>query len=165
MNDLYIAEDGTVHARDSSHTAGTSTSATYHSQNYDSSSCEVSTGRKLCFWLCSLAAALCVGVFLVTLCDFIDLGNGDFLEFFEWILPYGIMGGSLLGMLLYGCDGADDLSYNLGAFILSPLCAALGAIGIGFVICVIPYVLIGVGYLLAIILGLSLLVAIISGGD
>lgn len=167
MNDIYIAEDGTIHTRGNSSATSTnsSSSATYHSYSNETSFYEVSTARKLWFWLYSITSAFLIGTGLASICSAIDLGSGGFLEFFEMILPYGVIGGSVLGSILYGCNGADSLSYNMGAFILSPLCAIAGVIGIGLIICIVPFILICIWYVFVIALVIGVIVGIISGGD
>ena len=167
MNDIYIADDGTIRSRNatSAASAGSSTSTSYQTYHSDISSYEVSTGRKVWFWVYSIVSALAVGVILSAICSAIDLGDGAFVGFFETILPFGLVGGALLGSILYGCNGADNLSYNLGAFILSFLCAIAGAVGIGLVICIVPFILIGVWYLFLAALVIAVVVGIFSGGD
>ena len=164
MNDIYIADDGTIRSRNTASTssASASSSTTYRS---DTSYYGVSTGRKVWFWIFSLVSALIVASVLSAICSAIDLGDGAFLEFFETIFPFGLAGGALLGAILYGCNGADNLSYNLGAFILSFLCAIAGAVGIGLIVCIIPFVLIGVWYLFLAALVIGVVVGIFSGGD
>lgn len=167
MNEIYIAEDGTIRTRGSSSASSTNStpSETYHTYTNEASSYEVSTARKLWFWLYSIIFAFLIGTGLASICCAIDLGSGDFLEFFEMILPFGVIGGSVLGAILYGCNGADSLSYNMGAFILSPLCAIAGVIGIGFIICIVPFILICIWYVFVITLIIGVIVGIISGGD
>ena len=103
MNDIYIAEDGTIRTRGNSSTTSTNTSssATYHSYANETSFYEVSTARKLWFWLYSIISAFLIGTGLASICSAIDLGSGSFLEFFEMILPYGVIGGSVLGSILF----------------------------------------------------------------
>lgn len=167
MNDIYIAEDGTIRTRSSSVTSSTNTvsmeTSTHHAA--ETSSYEVSTARKLWFWLYSIIVAFLIGTGLASICSAIDLGNGDFLGFFEMVLPFGVIGGAILGTILYGCNGADSLSYNMGAFVLSPLCAIAGVIGIGLIICIVPFVLICIWYIFVIALVIGVIVGIISGGD
>lgn len=167
MNDIYIAEDGTIHTRGqaSATSTNTSSSAAYHSYSNETSFYEVSAERKLWFWIYSIISAFLIGIGLASICHAIDLGSGDFLDFFEMILPYGVIGGSILGAILYGCNGADSLSYNMGAFLLSPLCAIAGVIGIGLIICIVPFVLIGIWYVFVIALVIGVIAGIISGGD
>ena len=167
MNEIYIAEDGTIRTRRSSSASSTNSvpSVAPISDTTETSSYEVSTARKLWFWLYSIISAFLIGTGLASICCAIDLGSGDFLEFFEMILPYGVIGGSVLGAILYGCNGADSLSYNMGAFILSPLCAIAGIIGIGLIICIGPFVLICIWYVFVIALVIGVIVGIISGGD
>lgn len=167
MNDIYIADDGTIRSRNttSASSANSSASASYQTYHSDISSYEVSTGRKVWFWVYSIVSALVVTAILSTICSTLDLGDGAFLEFFETILPFGLAGGALLGAILYGCNGADNLSYNLGAFILSFLCAIAGAVGIGLVVCIVPFVLIGIWYLFLTALVIGVVVGIFSGGD
>ena len=88
MNDIYIAEDGTIRTRGNSSTTSTNTSssATYHSYANETSFYEVSTARKLWFWLYSIISAFLIGTGLASICSAIDLGSGSFLEFFEMIL-------------------------------------------------------------------------------
>lgn len=167
MNNIYIAEDGTIQTRNipSGSSLSPSSPASYHSYTNDISNYEVSTARKLWFWLYSIISAFLIGTGLASICSAIDLGSGDFLEFFEMILPYGVIGGSVLGSILYGCNGADSLSYNMGAFILSPLCAIAGVIGIGLIICIVLFILICIWYVFVIALVIGVIAGIISGGD
>lgn len=167
MNDIYIAEDGTIRTRSSSSASSTNTVPSAASVSYttESSSYEVSIARKLWFWLYSFISAFLIGTGLASICSAIDLGSGDFLEFFEMILPYGVIGGSVLGSILYGCNGADSLSYNMGAFILSPLCAIAGVIGVGLIICIVPFILICIWYVFVTALVIGIIVGIISGGN
>lgn len=166
MNNIYIAADGTIRSRGNSPTTSTNTSssAAHHPHTTEPSVYEVSAARKLWFWLYSILSAILIGTGLAPICSAIDLGSSTFLEFFETILPYGVIGGSVLGAILYGCGGADGLSYSLGAFILSPLCAIAGVIGIGLIICIVPFILICCGYVFVIALIIGVIAGIFSGG-
>ena len=167
MNDIYIAEDGTIHARSGASVSSENTSSYESHRSYADSTYtyEPSISRKLWFWLYSIVTALLIGVGLASVCSAIDLGSSDFLNFFEMILPYGVIGGAALGAIIYGCNGADSLSFNLGAFILSPLCAIAGVIGIGLIICIVPFVLLCVWYMFVVALVIGVIVGILSGGD
>lgn len=166
MSDIYLAEDGTIRTRSSSSASSTNSfPETFPFHITETCSYKVSTTRKLWFWLYSIIFAVLLGAGLALISCAIDLGNGVFLDFFEMILPYGVIGGSVLGAILYGCNGAKSIAYNMGAFVLSPLCAFAGTLGIGLILCLVPYILICICYVFMFILVIGVIISAIAGGD
>ena len=166
MNDLYIAEDGTVHRRNRASPASNGGGSNRSNRSYrnDTSYYETAAGRKGFYWLYAIISALVVGFIMAGFCGEADLGSGEFIEFFEGILPLGVVGGALLGSVVYGCNGAERRAYNLGAFVLTTLSAVGTALGIGFLICLAPFVLTFVWYIFLAVLIIGVVVGVLSGG-
>lgn len=167
MNNIYVAEDGTIHAcSNEPDAAAYSVQPSFSApSSYNTYSYEAGSERKTWFWVYSIALSILIGAGAAALSNLVELGSSSFFYFFEALLPYCVFGGSILGAILYGCKGAPCLSYNLGAFILSPLCAIAGVLGVGTIVCIVPFILIGIWYLFLIALVVAVIVGIFSGGD
>lgn len=172
MNEYYLADDGTIHrrvpgapppaARPAARVPTAGRSRIYRNRR---ALYEVSKARKVCFWVYTVLSALAVGSVAVSVFEEANLGEGGLIEFFEVILPFGLIAGAFLGAILFGCKVAGRLSYNLGAFILSPLCAIGGAIALGMAVCILPSVLTFIWYLFIGVVILGVIFAFLTGGD
>lgn len=116
-SEFFIASDGTIHSKPSSH----SQQNQYHTGE----------SRKILYWILSMIVAVGIGVLVLGLLKepvvngFVSSRN-KYDRFYGAVLPYLIVIGSVVGSLLYGIFFASGNDYNLLAWLLSSLSAALG---------------------------------------
>lgn len=132
----------------------------------------VSTGRKVAFWLFSLAAG--VGA-LALLYAFLgqeifqpvegtDNAFGHIWNFFCKVRVVLLFGGGAAALGAFNLYPAEKWRYNLWAFLASPLCAAGGMVAAGLAMGVLTLIL---GVLAYILLGIVILAVVIGmiGGN
>lgn len=157
MDHIYVAEDGTIRSR-----SGPAPAPQSHRRS--SSGYEVGGGQKFFFWVYALLTAWAVGSAVLSLGGEIAPAEGEFAQFLASVLPYTAVGGGLLGAALFGLIGAEAMSYDLGAFLLSPLCALLGGAAASLILSLIPLAVMGIWYIFIGVLVLSAIIGLILGG-
>lgn len=155
MNGYYIADDGTIHAYDSAPGSADHTNA---EPIY-----EVSAGRKIAFYVFSVISVMFVVSLFMVLSEWgFDLGDNGLYDFFEKLIPLGVIVGAIIGAMVNAVTVADENRYNLWSFLLAPVLALLGAFICAAVLCLIPMGLMAIGYILVAVLLISALFGALS---
>lgn len=170
MPNLYIADDGTIHDRNIGHcqrvvSGNTTTGPTSYATP------DVGAGRKIAFWLITIAMAVLIGSWLYSTAGtavFEKVNEPDgvtdhVMNFFCSIAPFVIVGGSVIGAILYGTTHAADQGYNLGTYFLSALSAAGGTVGTGIALFLLAFFVSIALALLAVVIIISIIIAAFGG--
>ncbi|OLA08406.1 MAG: hypothetical protein BHW21_08510 [Eubacterium sp. 45_250] len=170
MANLYVADDGTIHDRDTEHHERVNTTSSVSSSNTYATP-YVSGGRKAAFWVVTISLALLIGYILystigVQIFERVSNPNEliEYLEnFFCIIAPFAIVGGAVTGAIIYGTKCARAHGYNLGTYFLSALSAAGGTVGVGISLFLLVFIITIVLYILLIAIIIAIIAAILGG--
>ena len=132
----------------------------------------VSTGRKVAFWLFSLAVGAgamallyaYVGQAVFEPVSGAESAFGHIWNFFCKVRIVLLFGGGAAALGVFNLDPAEKWRYNLWAFLVSPLCAAGGMVAAGLAMAALTLIL---GVLAYILLGIVILALVIGwiGGN
>ncbi len=132
----------------------------------------VSTGRKVAFWLFSLAVGIgalallyaYVGQEIFQPVSGAESAFGHMWNFFCKVRIVLLFGGGAAALGVFNLYPAEKWRYNLWAFLASPLCAAGGMVAAGLAMGVLTLIL---GVLAYILLGIVILAVVIGmiGGN
>lgn len=175
MANLYIGPDGVIHngngngVRDAvsvntGNTRNTSESSYYNSVSY------VGTGRKVWYWIFSIAVGIVVGIGLYHLfgssvfATYEAKTATEMVENWFWgLASWVFVIGGCAGSICYGVSFAPDRDYDLGAFLLSVLSAVGGVIVLAIALAAVCGVVVLFMYMIGIILGVMIAVVVIAG--
>ena len=170
MANLYIANDGTIHDRDIEHHERVNTAGSF-SNSTAFAIPRVSGRRKAAFWIVTISFALLIGYGLYSTIGvqiFEKVSNPDELiehleNFFCIIAPFAIVGGAVIGAVIYGIKGARSHGYNLGTYFFSALSAVGGTLGAGITLFLAAFIITIVLYILLIMFIIAVIASIFGG--
>lgn len=128
-------------------------------------------GNGFLFWIVTLLASAGIAylsLYLSTLM-FIYTGSGDMLDDvlsgLSYYAPYIIAVGSFIGCIWYNLKGTkkDKIYYTAGNYIVSPICACVGALGTGAIIFLIGLAITFLFVILAVVFAFALIGALLGG--
>lgn len=170
MANLYIAEDGTIHDRDTGNCqCVVPDDGAAHTVEHTLPA--VSGFRKFAFWIITLIIAggigyliyKAVGIYVFAAVPDPDSLSEHIVNFFCTVAPYVIIAGALLCAIIYGAKFAARRSYNLGTYFMSALSAAGGTVGVGLAMYCLAMVITVLLYVIAIAFVIAIIAAIVGG--
>lgn len=168
-NDLYVANDGTIHrhpVEEDNTGINTDEYAPELGVNtQERTACRsvprVREERKECFWMVSLTISILISLAITK--GFGEAVYGDDGGFASTVGPFIVFIGAFAGNILYGIFGAESVGYNLWACILSALSSVGGIIATGIIVVIVCFVAVILFKILIIVAIVALLIGIVGG--
>ena len=168
-NDLYVANDGSIHrhpVEEDDTGINTDEYAPVLGVNtQERTACRtiprVSEERKECFWIVSVIISILISLAITQ--GFGEAVYGSDGGFASTVGPFLVFIGAFAGNILYGIFGAESVGYNLWAYILSALSSVGGIIATGITVIIVSFVVVILFKVLIIVAIAAVLIGIVGG--